>query len=717
MRKLLAIAALALAACGSSSTSTVETPTVATPTFSPAAGTYHAVQSVSVACATAGAAIHFTVDGSTPTASSPTYAGPIAVTTTTTIKAMATLTGQNPSAVASATYTLQAATPVISPAAGTYPTAQSVTITSATPGAAIHYTTDGSTPTAASPTYAAAIPLPLGGAAATTTVKAIALATGFADSAVASSTFVIDPAATPAATPTFSPPAGTYAAAQSVTIATTTAGATIHYTTDGSTPTTTSAAYSTPVAVAASLTLKAIAAGGGHTASPVATAAYVITLPAAATPTFTPGAGTYPSAQSVTIASTTVGAVLHYTTDGSTPTASSTTYVGPVPVAGSMTIKAIATAAGYATSAVGSATYVIGGGGSGDFLTVCNALFDKMGSLMTTCLHANPGFMGFIETIVAPMRASCPDLQKEIDAGLIAFTPAQAAACASAIEALTCDSLSGTGGVSIPAACESAMVGTVATGGTCYSSNDCAAGYCTWDLLTGTCPGTCQPFAALGQPCSVPEMCASGQVCDAGTCKAPSAVGGDCPCLGNLWCDGSNVCRAYATAGSSCVASNVECNIFTICAGSPATCQSYVGLGATCDPADSVCGFGYDCDAGTSKCVSWPVVGQACPDGICLTGYCDVLGGLVCADKKADGATCTRVRDGVPLGHLHRREVRRRAPASSVRDALTRLARGRPAGTPEPLGPPPPHPGARVRRRGRGGHGTLLLLDLPRPAV
>jgi len=648
MRKLLAIAALALAACGSSST-TVETPTVATPTFSPAAGTYHAVQSVGVACATAGAAIHYTVDGSTPTASSPTYAGAIAVTTSTTIKAMATLTGQNPSAVASATYTLQVATPVISPAAGTYATAQSVTITSATPGAAIHYTTDGSAPTAASPTYAAAIPLPLGATAATTTVKAIALATGFADSAVASSTFVIDPASTPAVAPTFSPPAGTYAAAQAVTIATTTSGATVYYTTDGSTPTTASTAYAAPVPVAASLTLKAIAAGGGHAASPVATAAYVITLPAAATPTFTPGAGTYPSAQSVTIASTTPGAVIHYTTDGSTPTTSSTTYAAPVPVAATMTLKAITAAAGYATSSVGSASYVISTGGGTDFLTVCNSIFDMQSSLMTSCLSANPDL---VTSMIAPERAFCGDMQREIAGGLIAFDPTQGAACESAIQALTCDALaSGAGAVVIvPAACSASLTGRVATGGACYSGNDCTSGYCTWDLPSGTCPGTCQPFKTLGQACQDPE-CADGLACDGGTCKAQAGVGGACPCQNHLWCDtsgGSPVCKAYLPIGSSCAAANVLCDMLTICAGTPKTCQAYVGPGAACNPADSTCGPGYACDPGTSKCVSPPVVGQPCPDRMCLTGYCDFLAVTpTCKAQLGDGATCNPMYMGM----------------------------------------------------------------------
>lgn len=79
-----------------------------------------------------------------------------------------------------------------------------------------------------------------------------------------------------AATPTFSPVAGTYTSPQSVTISDTSAGATIYYTTDGSTPTTASAVYSSPLTVNATTTVKAIASGGGFTDSSVGTATYTI---------------------------------------------------------------------------------------------------------------------------------------------------------------------------------------------------------------------------------------------------------------------------------------------------------------------------------------------------------------------------------------------------------------------------------------------------------
>ncbi len=80
---------------------------VAAPTFSVAAGTYTAVQSVSISESTPGATIHYTTNGNTPTISSPVYTGSaISVGITTTIKAIAVETGYTSSALASATYTL-----------------------------------------------------------------------------------------------------------------------------------------------------------------------------------------------------------------------------------------------------------------------------------------------------------------------------------------------------------------------------------------------------------------------------------------------------------------------------------------------------------------------------------------------------------------------------------------------------------------------------------
>ena len=77
------------------------------------------------------------------------------------------------------------------------------------------------------------------------------------------------------ATPTFSPKAGRYAEAQTVTISCETAGATIYYTLDGTTPTTSSTRYTQPLTISETTTVKAIAVSDGEE-SATATAKYTI---------------------------------------------------------------------------------------------------------------------------------------------------------------------------------------------------------------------------------------------------------------------------------------------------------------------------------------------------------------------------------------------------------------------------------------------------------
>ncbi len=82
------------------------------------------------------------------------------------------------------------------------------------------------------------------------------------------------------AAPTFSPGSGNYSSPQSVTISTVTSGASIRYTTDGSTPTsTTGTPYTGPVTISAVTTLKAIAFKSGSPDSTVSTATYTFSEP------------------------------------------------------------------------------------------------------------------------------------------------------------------------------------------------------------------------------------------------------------------------------------------------------------------------------------------------------------------------------------------------------------------------------------------------------
>ena len=81
-------------------------------------------------------------------------------------------------------------------------------------------------------------------------------------------------------------------------------------------------------------------------------------LPAIEAPTFSPAQGTYNQVQSVSLSCATSDATIYYTTDGSTPFATSNVYSSPIAVNSSMTIKAIAVKDGQ-SSEVATANYTI----------------------------------------------------------------------------------------------------------------------------------------------------------------------------------------------------------------------------------------------------------------------------------------------------------------------------------------------------------------------
>jgi len=164
-------------------------------------------------------------------------------------------------------------------------------------------------------------------------------------------------ASTPAAAPAFSVATGTYQNPQAVTISDATVGVTIYYTVTGVTPTTESSVYTGPLTVSKSMTLSAIAAVAGGTASPVTSAVY--TIPPSATPTLSVAAGTYQNPQTVTMSDATAGASIYYTVTGVTPTVYSTKYTGPITVNSSMTLQAIAAVPGGPVSPIASAAYTI----------------------------------------------------------------------------------------------------------------------------------------------------------------------------------------------------------------------------------------------------------------------------------------------------------------------------------------------------------------------
>jgi len=310
----------------------------ATVAFSPSPGTFLSAQSVLLIPSDSTASVYYTTDGTLPTTASTLYKGAVQLNATGFIKAISVKNGST-SVVAVGYFNI--GLPTVKPATGTYTSAQSVTLSTTATNAAIYYTTDGSTPTRSSKVYTAAIPV-----TATTTVNAITVKDGVS-STVATSVITIPF--------TYAPAPGSFTSVQNVKLSTGTAGDTIYYTTDGTTPTSASTLAISPSAaipVSATTTINAITVKAGKT-STVYTGKYTITPV-----TFKPVAGVYASAQNVTLNTIITGGTIYYTTDGTNPTSASTVYTTgtTIPVTSDDTLKVIVVN-GTTTSQVYKAFY------------------------------------------------------------------------------------------------------------------------------------------------------------------------------------------------------------------------------------------------------------------------------------------------------------------------------------------------------------------------
>ena len=333
---------------------------------------------------TTGAVIYYTTNGTTPDPRSsqtsrydPSFPLQLSIASPSTGDSSASLTlnataiGPNmkPSPVMSnvtvAVQYPQAAAPVFAPAGGAYTSDQNVAITCATPGATIYYTmvTGPGPAPAPSPGQAGTVqytaPIALTGPAGSWTISAVATVSQMLTSTTTSASYSVTYPGLP--NPTFNPPAGTYSNNQTVSI-TSGAGATIWYTTDGSSPvpgTSSSipsggtASLSGGASGTGAITITAVATEQAFANSPTVSAAYSFV---AAAPVADVSSGTYNNDMSVQLSTATNGATIYYTTDGSTPSTSSSVFAGVIPVTTSMTLKTIASLANYQTSSV--ATYV-----------------------------------------------------------------------------------------------------------------------------------------------------------------------------------------------------------------------------------------------------------------------------------------------------------------------------------------------------------------------
>ena len=213
---------------------------------------------------------YYTTNGSTPTTSSTVYAEPFTLTSTTTVRYFSVDQAGNAEPLQSQTIQVDTLAPTTTVrcnsatcSAGWYTSAVSVTL-SATDGtggsgvAATYYTADGSTPTSSSTPYTGPISI-----AQTATVKFFSVDTAGNAEAVKSQLVQVDgtPATTTIRCNGVSCVGTTYAGPVSVTLAATdNAGgsgvSSIHYTTNGNTPTMSSPTYTGPFTVSSTATVR-----------------------------------------------------------------------------------------------------------------------------------------------------------------------------------------------------------------------------------------------------------------------------------------------------------------------------------------------------------------------------------------------------------------------------------------------------------------------------
>ena len=313
--------------------------------------------SVELATETEGAAIYYTLDESEPTAESTLYEDAIVLEDTTTIKAIAIKDDMQNSEVFSATYTKvepQCVAPTANYADGQkFGDTLTISLAVADEDATIYYTTDGTEPTAESTKYTQPFEI-----SATTTVKAIAVKEGYADSEVFTATYTKDENAV--ASPEATPADRYFDSTVEVVLSCETEGATIYYTLDGSEPSSASTEYTGAIELTETTTIKAVAIKNEMTDSPVVEFTYTKSEKVA-TPVIDPDYVYFEDYQDIEITCETDDVEIYYTTDDTDPKTSSTVrkYAGPFRIYETVTIRAYAEKEGMRDSEVVSKKYYL----------------------------------------------------------------------------------------------------------------------------------------------------------------------------------------------------------------------------------------------------------------------------------------------------------------------------------------------------------------------
>jgi hypothetical protein len=263
--------------------------------------------------------------------------------------------------------------PQFSSGTGSYSSLQYVSLSTATPGAEIYYTTNGNLPLFDVPNSFTQLytgPITVAQTTKIYSVARLACATSLIK--FAEYTFAVPLIVS---TPVITPGTGTYAGAQTVTISVSTPDADIYYTTTGNEPvigTVFTKLYTGPFILNGDATVRAmgVKSGMGNSSVAVAYLTFSSTTPICATPVISPATGSYTSPQTVNITCSTPGSTIYYTTNGNEPLLNpfpnsfTSVFSSSFPLSGSgeITIRAMATAPGFMPSSVEVSVITLSGG-------------------------------------------------------------------------------------------------------------------------------------------------------------------------------------------------------------------------------------------------------------------------------------------------------------------------------------------------------------------
>jgi hypothetical protein len=264
-----------------------------------------------------------------------------------------------------------------------------------------------------------------------------------------------------------------------------------------------------------------------------------------------------------------------------------------------------------------------GSGTTGTAATFCDSFFAALATLTSQCYG---GSVANWEANVFTTQPNCSELQDAVNAGRVTYNSAQSSACISAVQATPCSGyfLS----EAAPASCNTTLTGTVAVGGNCFSSDDCA-GTSTYCKIPSGCQGTCANQIAVGQACNG-GGCVTGSTCFNQVCTAnsspPTQVGQGQAC-------------GYVQAQMQ----TVDCSQGFVCDSTTNLCVTLVHQGGTCTPGHSVCEYFTSCSAATNTCVPWPSTAGAACGAATNQDYVNCMGGFTCNVTSGTTGTCIAV--------------------------------------------------------------------------